>query len=123
MNGSSTGLGSRKGAQGLLIVFFRSVSSANLSFVLERQKEIIDPWMILEGGINEYLQLVEPLDRRLEFPAMHCPKEDVDGVVEVLPNVGLGQVHALLHISPCFEAGRTVLSHIREDAAKINALE
>ena len=47
--------------------------------------------------VGEFLdgEAVEPLDGGLEVSPVHSSQEDVDGVVQVFPDVGFGKEHTL----------------------------
>ena len=60
----------------------------------------------------------ESLETRLEVPPVHGPEEDVDGVEEVLPDVGRGQVDPLLHVAARLEPRLAELRHLRQDTAR-----
>ena len=49
---------------------------------------------------------------------MHGSEEDVDGVEEVLPDVGRGQVYPLLHVAARLEPRLAELRHLRKDTVK-----
>ena len=60
----------------------------------------------------------ESLETRLEVPPVDGPEEDVDGVEEVLPDVGRGQVDPLLHVATRLEPRLAELRHLRKDTAR-----
>ena len=60
----------------------------------------------------------ESLETRLKVPSVDGPEEDVDGVEEVLPDVGRGQVDPLLHVAARLEPRLAELRHLRQDTAR-----
>ena len=60
----------------------------------------------------------ESFETRLEVPPVDGPEKDVDGVEEVLPDVGRGQVDPLLHVAARLEPRLAELRHLRQDTAR-----
>ena len=58
------------------------------------------------------LLLSESIHGRLKVSSMNGPQQDVNGIVQLLPNDRLGHVHSLLHRSTRFEIGGFIVGHL-----------
>lgn len=64
-----------------------------------------------------YVLISEAVHGGLEVSAMYSPQQDVYRVIQLLPHLWFGCVHALLHVARC-----TVVCHFRQHGVKVPTL-
>jgi hypothetical protein len=65
-----------------------------------------------------YSQVAEPFNAGLKVPPVHCPQQNVYGIVQLFPHVRRWQVDALLHVARGLETGLAELGHLGKDSER-----